>query len=85
MTITQTINIPPQRTEGKRQLTIDIPCEIPAGKTILTFTPASSVKKKMTEAEEIEYINRNAERLNRETMDILSYQNWFSESEVSDS
>ena len=28
----------------------------------------------MTEAEEIEYINRNAESLNKEAMDVLLYQ-----------
>ena len=79
MTITQTVEIP-----VSRRLIIDVPNEVPTGKTILSFTPVSSVKKRMTEAEEIELINRNAERLNRETMDILSYQNWFSETEVSD-
>ena len=36
MTITQTIEIPANR----RQMTIDVPREIPAGRTILTFTPA---------------------------------------------
>jgi hypothetical protein len=29
---------------------------------------------KMTEAEELEYINRNADRLNAEAEDVLSYQ-----------
>jgi hypothetical protein len=29
---------------------------------------------KMTEAEELEYINRNAARLNAEAEDVLSYQ-----------
>ena len=79
MTITQTVEIP-----TNRRLTIDIPSEIPPGPVILTFTPASVGKKRMTEAEEIELINRNAERLNRETMDILSYQNCFFEEEASD-
>ena len=37
MTITQTVDIP----AGQRRLTIDIPNEIPAGRIILTFTPAS--------------------------------------------
>ena len=40
MTITQTVEIPADR----RRLTIDVPREIPAGRTILTFTPAA-VKK----------------------------------------
>ena len=57
-----------------RQIIIDIPKEIPKGPIILTFSPVSSVKKKMTEAEEIEFINLNAESLNKEAMDVLSYQ-----------
>nr|AGS52352.1 hypothetical protein [uncultured bacterium contig00073] len=60
---------------------ITVPREVPAGATIITFTPASSIKKKLTVEEEKEYINKNFERLNRETMDILSYQNMFLESE----
>jgi hypothetical protein len=32
------------------------------------------VRPKMTEAEELEYINRNAGRLNAEAEDVLSYQ-----------
>jgi hypothetical protein len=34
----------------------------------------SPVRPKMTEAEELEYINRNADRLNAEAEDVLSYQ-----------
>jgi len=37
MTITQTVDIPPSR-----RLTIDVPSEVPAGRTILTFTPAGT-------------------------------------------
>jgi hypothetical protein len=33
-----------------------------------------SARFKMTEAEELEYINRNADRLNAEAEDVLSYQ-----------
>jgi hypothetical protein len=32
------------------------------------------VRPKMTETEELEYINRNADRLNAEAEDVLSYQ-----------
>jgi hypothetical protein len=32
------------------------------------------VRLKMTETEELEYINRNADRLNAEAEDVLSYQ-----------
>jgi hypothetical protein len=35
MTIEQTVEVP-----VSRQLTIEVPHEIPAGRTILTFTPA---------------------------------------------
>ena len=70
MTVTQTIDIPANR----RQMTIDIPREIPAGRTIITFSPISASKRKMTRAEEIEYINLNAESLNREAEDVLLYQ-----------
>jgi hypothetical protein len=57
----------------------DVPREVLTGTVILTFTPAASrgdeaVKKKMTEAEEMEYIRLHAEELNREAMDVLSYQ-----------
>ena len=79
MTIEQIIEIP-----ASRRITISVPRTVPEGKVILTFTPASVVKKRMTEAEEIELLNLHAERLNQETMDILSYQNWFSETEISD-
>ena len=70
MTITQTVDIP-----ADRRLIIDVPQEIPAGPVILTFTPALPNKRKMTEAEELELINRNAEWLNREAMDVFLDQN----------
>jgi len=41
MTVTQTIEIP-----VSHRLTIDVPSEVPAGKTIITFTPAETEKKK---------------------------------------
>jgi len=70
MTITQTIEIP-----ADRRITLEVPREIPTGPVILTFTvPQADKKRKMTEAEEIEYINRNADRLNAEALDVLSYQ-----------
>ena len=70
MTITQTIEIPVDR----RSFKLEIPRELPAGKTIVSFTPASSIKKRMSEAEEIELLRKNAERLRQETLDVLSYQ-----------
>jgi hypothetical protein len=70
MSVTQTVEIP-----SSRRLTINVPREIPAGQVILTFTPASATREKMSEAREMELINRNAERLNREARDVLSFQN----------
>jgi hypothetical protein len=37
MTIEQTVDIP-----ADHRLTIDVPCEIPAGKVTLTFTPVAT-------------------------------------------
>ena len=67
MSVTQTIDIP-----ASHRLTIDVPSEVPAGPAVLTFTPAP--KRKLTEAEEIEYIKANAEWLNRQAEDILEFQ-----------
>ena len=69
MTVTQTVEIP-----ANRRLIIDVPREVPIGQVIISFTSSLPIKRKMTEAEEIEYINRNAESLNKEAMDVLSYQ-----------
>ena len=44
MSVTQTVDIPVSDSSVRRRLTIDIPDEIPAGRTILTFTPASDFK-----------------------------------------
>ena len=43
MTITQTVDIP-----ADRRLTIDVPHEIPVGRVILSFTPATNVPKAET-------------------------------------
>jgi len=68
MTITQTIEIPADRR-------ITVPREVPTGSVILTYTPAKPEKKpRMSEEEELEHINRNADRLNAEALDVLSYQ-----------
>ena len=70
MTITQTVEIP-----ADRRITVEVPREIRTGTVILTFTPPQTLKRrKVTEAEEIEYINRHADRLNAEAMDVFSYQ-----------
>ena len=76
MTITQTVEIP-----ASRRIILDVPGEVPTGTVILSwqcFTdkPAASPfkKPKINEAEEIEYINCNADRLNAEAMDGFSYQ-----------
>ncbi len=72
MKIEQTVEIP-----VSRRLTIDVPREVPIGRVILTFTPAlvsaQDVLEK-SEARDIELFNRNAERLNNEALDVLSFQ-----------
>ena len=40
MTITQTVEIP-----ASHKLTIDVPSEVPTGRVVLTFTPASTDRK----------------------------------------
>jgi len=72
MSITQTVEIP-----ASHRLTIDVPPEVPAGQAKIYIFPVSAGKERMSEAQEIELINRNAERLNAEAMDVLSYQNMY--------
>ena len=73
MIITQTVNIP-----ASRRLTIDVPPEVPTGPVILAFTPATGqrtdIPPAMSAEQEIELINRNADRLNAEALDVLLYQ-----------
>jgi len=71
MSITQTVEIP-----VNHKLTIDVPPEVPAGRAEIRFFPASAGKEPIqrSEARDIEIINKNAERLNAEAMDVLSYQ-----------
>ena len=72
MNVTQTIDIP-----ASRRLTIDVPGEVPVGRTIITFTPVPAIPEAIarSEARDAELINLNADRLNREALDVLSYQN----------
>jgi hypothetical protein len=74
MTVTQTVDIP-----ESHRLVIDVPREVPAGRSIISFNtvPAGKTPVKSSDERDIEIINRNAERLNREAMDVLSYQNMF--------
>ena len=58
MIVEQTVEIPPNR-----RLFVDVPPEVPVGKVILTFTPAS-VNKDLEAAEAIWAANRaNSEKL----------------------
>jgi hypothetical protein len=65
ITIQQTVDIP-----ANRRLIVDIPLDVPTGKTsvVLIF---SQVER--SEAADMDTINRNAERLNSETLDVLSH------------
>jgi hypothetical protein len=67
MTIEQTVEIP-----ADHRLVIEVPPEIPAGRAVLAFTPVKTGVK--AEARDIELINRHAERLNREALDVLSFR-----------
>jgi hypothetical protein len=73
MTITQIVEIP-----ADRKLTIDVPSEVPTGVVILAFTPAQPSAKSVEKSEErdIELFKLHAERLNREAVDVLSYQSF---------
>ena len=66
MSVTQTVDIP-----ASHRLTIDVPREVPEGPTVLTFTPAP--KRKLTAEEEVEFINANAEWLNKQSEDMLEF------------
>jgi len=74
MSISQTVEIP-----ASHKLTIDVPPEVPTGQAKIIFFPISTDKESIqkSEARDIEIINKNAERLNREAMDVLSYQNMY--------
>ena len=71
MSYTQTVDIP-----ANRKLTINVPHDVPIGQVILTFTPAKPSTKTLEKSEErdIELFKLHAERLNREALDVLSYQ-----------
>ena len=82
MTVTQTIEI----FESSRRLTIEVPEEIPAGKVIIAFTPipknkiSTSVDKtEKYNVRDLELINLNAEQLNSEALDVLSFQRMYLE------
>jgi len=70
MPITQTVEVP-----ADRWITLEVPSEVPTGPVVLTFTPARGAKKTaMTEDEERELFKLHADELNREALDVLSYQ-----------
>jgi len=70
MAITQTVEVP-----ADRRITLEVPREVPTGPVVLTFTPAGAAEKTaMTEDEERELFRLHADELNREAIDVLSYQ-----------
>jgi hypothetical protein len=69
MAITQTVDIP-----ADRRITIEVPREVPPGRTVLTFTPAPAVKESISKEQEIELFRLHADELNAEAEDVLSYQ-----------
>ena len=75
MTITQTVEIP-----ASRRITLEVPREVPIGRANVEYNITPFLKKptkqRMTEKEEIEWINKNIEWLNKEAIENLSYQYW---------
>jgi len=71
MTITQTVDIP-----ADRRITLEVPREISTSKVELTFSPFRSLSNtpEKSEARDIELFKLHAEELNREALDVLSYQ-----------
>ena len=81
MTIEQTIEVP-----ASRRITLDVPPQIPVGRTIVAFTPAPEAEptmplsaSKVTLTAEEEALDKklyslHAEELNREAEDVFLYQ-----------
>ena len=67
MSITQTLEIPSDRR-------ILVPQEITTKTVTVVWSSPVNPKRKITEEEEIEIINRNAEELNKQAMDSFLYQ-----------
>ena len=75
MIITQIIEIP-----ADRRIILEVPCEVPIGRANVEYNITPFVKKKtkrkISEKEEIDWINKNIEWLKKEAIDNLSYQYW---------
>jgi len=69
MSVAQTVEIP-----ANRRLTIDVPPEVPTGQAVIRFFPVSTSNERMLEEREMELFRLHADELNREAMDVLSYQ-----------
>jgi hypothetical protein len=69
MTITQTVDI-----LADHRIMLEVPREVPPGKTILAFTPVSAVKERISEEWEVELFRLHADELNAEAEDVLLYQ-----------
>jgi 2-methylcitrate dehydratase PrpD len=76
MSITQTVEI-----TADRRITLEVPRETPIGKASVEYKiipfDAKKTKQKMSEAEEMEYINKNIEWLTKEALDNISFQNTY--------
>jgi len=59
MTVTQTVDIP-----ANRRLTIDVPKEVPAGKTVLIFKPVSDASSRVKTQEDIDRNFNNTSGIN---------------------
>jgi hypothetical protein len=60
MTVTQTVYIP-----ESHRLVIDVPREVPAGKSVISFTPTADMKPEIDETEYLLSTSANREHLDR--------------------
>jgi hypothetical protein len=60
MSVTQTVDIP-----ESHRLVIDVPREVPAGRSVISFTPSADMEPEMDETEYLLSTSANREHLDR--------------------
>ncbi|GHV40147.1 hypothetical protein AGMMS49546_13470 [Spirochaetia bacterium] len=71
MTIEQTVEIP-----ASHRLTIDVPCEVPTGPVILTFTPKLSLNSKDTQKGQYDWRKLRGIHKGLDTMEAYFERHW---------